>query len=127
MSLLTHSLTALSLLSASAGFADQCQSVSRDDAIQAIKMLRLGQTVLEFCEPCGDVTYRPVTVKGFHVAPVGTSSYWGLYINGSIVDLAYTYVPSTSRDLNEYKVLSSFTSCEASDVSQTIHIGDGSW
>ncbi len=78
--------------------ADQFQLIPYDAANRAFLLLQKTESYYAFCEPCGDTSPRKVAVS-----EVGYSSRAGAYVvrvNGSEIDLAYTFVKSGNRWAN---------------------------
>src|SRR5438477_2550238 len=71
--------------------ADQCQIVDADVASWAQKLLVKGASVISYCEPCGDKKpAASTTVSKLDVRDSAGGKE--ISINGSDVDLAYTFV-----------------------------------
>lgn len=99
-------------------WADQCQLIPKDQALQAIERLDVGDTIYEFCEPCGDRTPKPVSVRNLRVDTLEQGKFWRVLVNGQNIDLAYTYVKSSigSNPIN----LAVLSDCPAGSVSPVL-------
>ncbi len=109
--------TVLVSIVSAVSFADQCQYTTQQQAQRALEIVQAAKTarssvISAFCEPCGDVQPQVISVYSSMAAPVGMDEYWGLFLNGSNVDLAYTYV----NGLN----LAFLAGCPAEGVSTAI-------
>ena len=87
-------------------FADQCAYVSKREASEAAalikKLVKKNQSVLSYCELCDDVSPKKVVVKSVGIRNVDYPDQNGepqyeLLINGQGYDLAYTFVPTSSK------------------------------
>ena len=95
-------------------WADQCQSVSKEQAAQALDFLKPSGQYIEFCEPCGDKDFykrEPQIINNLQAKADG--EYWDIYLNGKNVDLAYIFVSTKNGD---YLNLSKLANCPSSDV-----------
>ena len=118
------SVTLLSLsLLPSFVWADQCAYTSKAEAVKSATYVSVGQTIVHFCEPCGDKHFakaKPEEVRNTELARIDPASshldqtYWELRLNGKGVDLAYIYV---KRSNARYMNLAKLAGCPASDVS----------
>lgn len=103
------------LASAAPARADQCAINPASIADQAAALVKLGASVVEFCEPCGDVTPgNPFVVRSVSVQD------GKLIVNGAVSDLAYLFVRTAPDELVNVGVR---TSCGASGVSEAIRGG----
>jgi hypothetical protein len=98
--------------------ADQCAYISKEQALAAVSRLSLNQTIYEYCQPCGDCRPKFFPIE---VLSTGTTSYedfWEVRVNGSNVDLAYTFIDAGIKD---QKInLAAVVGCPAADVSITL-------
>lgn len=98
--------------------ADQCAYINKAQALAAVSRLNLGQTVYQFCQPCGDRQPEPLLIKTLSMGTTGYKDFWEVQINGSGIDLAYTFVNAGIKD---QKVnLAAVAGCPALDVSTTL-------
>jgi peptidyl-prolyl cis-trans isomerase C len=74
--------------------AEQCEALSKDTALKALKYLKQGTTIYEYCAPCGDTNRKLITIETIWV--IQEKEYAEIYINGNPIDLAYTYITSLS-------------------------------
>ena len=99
--------------------ADQCAYVTEQQAQDAAKLVRIGDKVTQYCEPCGDGSKVTETVSSVGYASVNYMQFFGLTINGKPVDLAYTYLrTSTAVDAN----MAYLVGCPASGVSMFLKV-----
>lgn len=104
-----------SLASATSARADQCAKNPTSVADQAAALVKKGATVVEFCEPCGDVAPgKPFTVQRVSVQD------GELLVNGAVTDLAYLFLQTGPDELVNVGVR---TGCGASNVSEAIRGG----
>lgn len=109
------------LAMAGTAYADQCEWVDAKVAAKADKLLANHPKVIAFCEPCGETAPGAPEVASRIEVGVPDPGYKDVRINGSPVDLAYTYV-QTSPGL--YRNLALLSGCEASGVSPSLKIAD---
>lgn len=101
------------LISATPVFADQCYWLSSHaEALKAQELLRKGGTVYEYCAPCKDMVARPIVLKRSDIYRDEECRYFGVTVNGTSIDLAYTYVLNNG----EYKNLAKLAGCPSDDV-----------
>lgn len=105
----------------SAVYADQCAYTSKQQAIAAVSRLEKGQTIYQLCEPCGDTVPKALRINSVSAGTVGYESYWGVQVNNSNIDLAYTYI-NDGNNKNKKVNLANLASCPASDVSNSIFL-----
>lgn len=99
----------------SAALADQCSYITKEQSLKAIARLNVGQTIYEFCEPCGDKIPTALSIKELSAGTVGYENYWGVNVNGSNIDLAYTFIDA---GINNQKInLAAVVGCPAASVS----------
>lgn len=86
-------------LSAMTAKADQCQVVTQAQADAAVSILRASEQMLEFCEPCGDVSPSvsalvpgEISVRAWN-GNNANATFYEVTVNGRAVDLAYVFVP----------------------------------
>jgi hypothetical protein len=87
------------LMTAKTALADQCMLVPKQQALAAMTRLEPGQTIYSLCELCGEKQPKPIVIKTIELINDPSTKLWGIKINSSGVDLAYTYV--RSHDLND--------------------------
>lgn len=75
--------------------ADQHQVLNYDAAQRAYAIVQKASAIYSYCEPCGDKAPRKVAVNetGFE----GRGDNFTVKVNGSEIDLAYTFVKSGER------------------------------
>ena len=83
--------------------------------------LEEGQTIYQLCEPCGDTIPETLKINSVSAGTVGYQSYWGVQVNNSNIDLAYTYIDDINNK-NRKVNLANLASCPASEVSSFIFI-----
>lgn len=108
--------------------ADQCAYVSKREASEAAalvkKLLKKNQSILAYCELCDDATPIKIKVQSVGIQNVNYPDNNGqpqyeLLINGQGVDLAYTFVPTSSKAAIN---LSKAVDCTSDSVSAFIAI-----
>jgi len=97
--------------------ADQFVWVPQQAAERAASILERGSIVRHFCEPCGDTTWREEEVSKVQTK----ESEWDddsfeIILNGTAIDLAYTYIETDGGWLN----LALMLDLDASDVSRKL-------
>jgi hypothetical protein len=103
------------LASAAPARADQCARNPGSIADQAAALVKPGATVVEYCEPCGDLAPgKPYTVQNVVVRN------GELIVNGAGIDLAYLFLQTRPDELVNVGVR---TGCGASNVSEAIRNG----
>lgn len=106
----------------SAALADQCSYITKEQSLKAIARLNVGQTIYQFCEPCGDKIPTPLSIKELSAATVDFEDYWEVKVNGSNIDLAYTFIDA---GINNQKInLAAVVGCPAANVSVTLPMND---
>ncbi len=104
----------IGILSAASILADQQAYISENDALRAAEMLNPGAVLRAYCEPCGDDAAEDIKIKSVEAVATGYQTYWEVLVNGSGIDLAYTYVDFDGRWQNMAIVFG----LEVSDVPQ---------
>lgn len=99
----------------SVALADQCSYITKEQSLAAIARLNVGQTIYQFCEPCGDKIATPISIKNLSAQTTGYQDYWEVQVNNSNIDLAYTYV--NAGNANQKVNLAAAVGCPASNVS----------
>lgn len=95
-------------------WADQCVVISKDQASIALKYLKEGITIYEFCPPCGDNFPKPVIIRNVQILKWQNSpTDVQISVNHEDIDLAYVYVPDGRGN---YINLAMLTNCPVSDV-----------
>jgi len=96
--------------------ADQCEWVDPAIAQKAQLLLANHPKVIAFCEPCGDkAPGMPAVAESVELGE------HGVQINGSAVDLAYTFVQTSPT---QYRNLALLAGCEAHDVSPSLKVAE---
>jgi hypothetical protein len=103
------------LASAAPARADQCAINPTSITDRAAALVKLGSAVLEFCEPCGDVTPGNAFVVRSVFVRDGK-----LFVNGAVSDLAYLFLRTGPDELVNVGMRAG---CGASDVSEAIRGG----
>lgn len=99
----------------SKALADQCSYITKEQSLAAVARLKVGQTIYQFCQPCGDQAPTPVSIKDLSAGTTGYQNYWEVKVNSSNIDLAYTYVDA---GIGNQKInLAAVVGCPASNVS----------
>lgn len=108
------------LLAASTAHADQCAYLSSDTAERARAIVAQHRSVIRFCEPCGDhVPGAPSIPATFERAAAARGE--ALVLDGTTVDLAYTYVQTSTH---RYDNLAMLVGCPVSGVSPGLRVDD---
>jgi hypothetical protein len=94
--------------------ADQCQIISKEQAMAAMERINIGESVQRWCEPCDEKASKTVKVTALEMR--SGESGWEVAINGEPIDLAYTFVKSANEEF-AYVNLALLANCPASDVS----------
>ncbi|HUS31693.1 MAG TPA: hypothetical protein VMZ53_24495 [Kofleriaceae bacterium] len=114
---------AITMVLAMAGtaYADQCAWIDAKAATKAKKIVESHPKVIAFCEPCGEKA--PGIPEAATSVEIGTpdGGFKELQINGTGVDLAYTYVQMSP---GLYRNLAMLAGCEVTDVSPSLKIAD---
>lgn len=106
----------------SAALADQCSYITKEQSLKAIARLNLGQTIYQFCEPCGDKIPTALSIKDLSAANTAFQDYWEVKVNGSNIDLAYTFIDA---GINNQKInLAAVVGCPAANVSVILPMND---
>lgn len=96
-------------------YADQCALISAEQAGKALDFLKPGGTIVEFCEPCGDKDFYSKSAQSItEIQARQEQEYWSVKVNGTALDLAYTFVRNAE---GSYLNLSKFADCPSDDVS----------
>jgi uncharacterized protein (TIGR03382 family) len=120
-----------SLLAPSLAHADQCAWVSKTEAVAGARTLgeSFGARMLEYCEPCGDTTMKPITVKSVAFSWADEShQYFQVKVNGKMEDLAYVYVQQdTNADgkPDTWQNLAEMAGCATQDVTASFPMDGG--
>jgi hypothetical protein len=85
-------LSLVTLLSFSFAQADQCQYVDKATAERAFAIIEKANALHELCQPCGQVGASKLSFTSVAIKEVGYQSFWGIFVDGKNIDLAYTYV-----------------------------------
>lgn len=112
---------------------EQCAFFSAEVQTKVEKWVRRGDTVLQFCQPCGDLSPRRIQVRNFSFNDEGILGR--LKINGTTAnygfDLAYVYVlvreeslrSITSRRVESvYENLALLSGCPVKEVSAKLSV-----
>ncbi len=102
--------------------ADQCEYITKEQSLTAIARLKVGQTIYQFCEPCGDKLPTPISIKQLSAGTTGYEDYWEVKVNGSNIDLAYTFI--NAGIANQRVNLAAVVGCPASNVSVVLPVNE---
>lgn len=95
-------------------FADQCITVTKQSALIALSYLKQGTLIYNYCPPCGDNSPKPGIVQNVQIFKLDFSSADSeIFVNGEVIDLAYTYVPILG---GKYRNLAFIVRCPSTDV-----------
>ena len=92
--------------------ADQCAFVTPEQSHDAVALIEVGSTIVDFCQPCGDAP-RSVKVTSVTEAETGFEGTWEVSVNGRGIDLAYTFIENGD---GSYVNLSKMVECPSEDV-----------
>jgi hypothetical protein len=95
--------------------ADQCAYISKEQALAAVSRLQVGQTIYQFCEPCGDRVPSQISIQDLSASTTGSQDFWEVKVNDASIDLAYIFV--NSENANRKVNLAAAVGCPARDVS----------
>ena len=73
--------------------ADQVACISKDDTFRVLEFLKNTKNLKFFCAPCNNNFPKTVTIETITSVKMNDKDYWGDYVNGKLIDLAYTYFP----------------------------------
>lgn len=106
--------------------ADQCLGLTREEAERAALLLQKGSVITSYCEPCNsngglkDGKVSVVNKVKLETVSVGKQSYVQVKVNGTGIDLAYTFLQvAPNRSVNLAKAIDC-SSVDASSVSSVI-------
>ncbi len=97
-------IAVLCFLLAGPAFADQAAWVDKKAAYKAGEMIETGTELRQFCAPCNDTVWTPLIVRQVEVRNPEDQSYQ-IVVNGSGIDLAYTYILRKGKWRNMAMVL----------------------
>ncbi len=103
----------VTLLAPAAASADQCAWVEQQIAEDAVQLIDVGARIVSFCEPCGEQQAVEIDVATVSAAPV-EDGFWEVSVNGSGIDLAYTFVANGD---GKWVNLSKMVDCPSAGVS----------
>lgn len=112
----------VSLLFASISFADVCSYITKDQAELGAKLLRINPNFVKYCAPCSEKSKTKIRAEKIEARAVENNQYWGVFVNGENIDLAYTYL-----DIGEKNGISlaNLSGCQTPyDVPRMIDITD---
>ena len=112
----------LTLVLGSEALADQCEYITKEQSLAAIARLKVGQTIYQFCEPCGDKLPTPISIKQLSAGTTGYEDYWEVKVNDSNIDLAYTFI--NAGIANQRVNLAAVVGCPASNVSVVLPVNE---
>ena len=112
----------LTLVLGSEVLADQCEYITKEQSLAAIARLKVGQTIYQFCEPCGDKLPTPISIKQLSAGTTGYEDYWEVKVNDSNIDLAYTFI--NAGIANQRVNLAAVVGCPASNVSVVLPVNE---
>jgi hypothetical protein len=99
-------------------YADQCVVVDEVAAARAVDALRSHPDVVMFCEPCGDAA-PGMPGRITHAAARRNATGYEVAVDGRPIDLAYTYVQTSSH---RYDNLAALAACPTQGVSASLAI-----
>jgi len=112
----------VSMLFAGISFADVCSYVTKDQAELGARLLHINPNFVKYCAPCSEKSKTKIRAEKIEARPVQNDQYWGVFVNGENIDLAYTYL-----DIGEKNGISvaNLSGCQTPyDVPRMIDITD---
>ena len=112
----------VSMLFAGISFADVCYYITKDQAELGAKLLRINPNFVKYCSPCSEKSKAKIRAEKVEARSVENDQYWGVFVNGENIDLAYTYL-----DIGEKNAISlaNLSGCQTPyDVPRMIDITD---
>jgi hypothetical protein len=112
------------ILLASVSSADVCSYITQEQAEIAAKLLRQNPDFVQYCSLCSKKSKIKVHADKAEAREVGYENYWGVFVNGVNIDLAYAYL-----DIGENNGISlaKLSGCETlNDVPKMINLTDAS-
>ena len=103
---------AIAIISFSIAQADQCQYVDQATAERAFAVVEQANKIHALCEPCGETKAQEVSYTAITIKPLGYENFWGIYLDRSNIDLAYTFVDGVN--------LADLAQCPAEGVSHRL-------
>jgi hypothetical protein len=106
--------------------ADQCAYINKKEVNKALALLKIESKYIEFCEPCGDKDFRQFQQKNLNTIDTlkvdkVDEKQWEISLNGSPIDLAYTYLKQNDQ---KFWNVSKLSGCESDSVT-TVFSRDG--
>ncbi len=84
------------IITMSKAYGGQCKYLPKakiDSALKIIEQIKGEIPIVDhYCESCLDANPKPIVIDRVEVSPFQVKGYAGIKINGSSIDLAYTYV-----------------------------------
>ena len=71
-------------------FMDTAFAIRKEDARRASEILKPRMVIRKYCAPCGDSTWRHITIKKVRVKKKGYD--YRIFINGREENLSYFYI-----------------------------------
>ena len=112
---LISTILLFSFLSESAS-ADQCAWITLKQANKALQLLKQGQVIRHFCEPCGEKTWTEEKIVSVASKPEDDKNL-SIQVNGKGIDLAYIFIETSP---GRWENLASLTGCPTTDVSKIL-------
>jgi hypothetical protein len=112
------------ILFATASLADVCSYITQEQAEIGAKLLQINRDFVQYCSLCSKKSKIKVHADKAEAREVGYENYWGVFVNGINIDLAYTYI-----DIGEGNGISlaKLSGCETpNDVPKMISLTDAS-
>ncbi len=99
--------------------ADQCEVVDSETSAWALKVVKRGMSVAQFCENCGDKTPGAGTLVNTITAAKDGKTGMRVSINNKKVDLAYTYVQTGKATWTNVGLM---VGCPAQNVTPVVSV-----
>jgi hypothetical protein len=110
------------MLFASISFADVCSYITKDQAELGARLLHINPNFVKYCAPCSEKSKTKIRAEKIEARVVENDQYWGVFVNGENIDLAYTYL-----DIGEKNGISlaNLSGCQTPyDIPRMIDISD---
>lgn len=117
---ISAAIAAVCLFAALPAQADQCAWITKNQAMEAQRILKKGMIVVEYCEPCGNTRPGPPEVVDTVDVVVQEGNHFSVLVNQHEVDLAYLYL---QQENGVFANVARLTGCDAVGVSNSFASG----
>lgn len=101
-------------------FAAQQVYINKGDAERVKNILKSETTLYQYCEPCGDVFPKAITINKVTMEQDNLENQYMILVNNTIIDLAYSYAIIKEQDYLQN--LAKYLELPALDVSEKLNI-----